>query len=158
MSRRVIRHVAVRDAVSVATAILLIAGQCRAEDTVQIRLHSEDAMVDVEGTATLHDYDLTGHLIGDDVEATVTGVVKSGSVTANLVGKFVPNCGMPRQFMSGSAANDGASTSISMTFHCAGKGGQTVGGEEYQFHLDVTLPAHGLHPPISPDGEAASLE
>jgi hypothetical protein len=158
MSRCIMSRVGTWGTVFVATAILLFAGRCQADERVKIRLYSDDTMVEVEGTATLHDYDLKGHLIGNGVDAIVNGTVKSASVTVDMVGRFVPNCGMPRQFMSGSAANDGASTSISMTFDCASRGGGYNGGEEYQFHLNVTLPAHGLHPPISPDGEAASLE
>jgi hypothetical protein len=158
MSRRAVSHAAALGAMTIVATILLFAGQCRAEDPVKIRLHSEDAMVEVEATAVLHDYDLQGHLVGNGVDAIVTGVVKSGWVTVDLVGVFVPNCGKPRQFMSGAAANEGTSTSIGMTFDCAGKGGNFGGGEEYQFRLEIALPAYGLHPPIAPDGEAASLQ
>jgi hypothetical protein len=131
--------------------------QVSADGIVKVRLTSADTMIDVEGTATLQGQELQGHLVGNGSDVVLTGIVKNHSVSVDVVGKIVPNCLSPRQFMGAIDVNDGASTSIVLTFHCDGKGGGS--GEEYQFRLDLLLPAQPLYaPPPSNSGESANLE
>ena len=120
----------------------LLASPALADSTIKVRLISSGAASEVDGTATLQDQSLHGHLAGNGSNIDLTGVVKNASVSVQLVGKILPNCGLPRQFMGGDGANDGSSTSIALTFDCPGKAGVIGGGEEYQFRLELALPPH----------------
>jgi hypothetical protein len=137
----------------------LPAAKASADNIVKVRLVSGDAMVDVEGTATLKGQSLNGHLIGNGTDVVLTGHIEKRSVRVEVVGKIVPNCGLPRQFMDGIDADEGENTSINMTFECSSKAGNFGGGEDYQFHLNLALPSHPLYSPSpSMSGESASLE
>ena len=133
--------------------------QAMADSTVKVKLVSADAMVEVDGTATLQGQNLRGHLIGDGSDVVLTGLVKNRSVSVDLTGRIVPSCNLNRQSMEGVGVNDHAQTSIDMTFQCSSKAGSFGGGADYRFRLDLTLPQPPLYTPSQSDtGQSASLE
>ena len=114
---------------------------------VKARLSSTNAGEEVSGVLTLNGYDLSGHLSGGGIDVTITGDVKSSSVSVVVTGHISPSCNLNGQSMSGEDPNTGASTSITLDFFCHTKAGNIGGGQDYLYHLELNLPP--LHP-ISP--------
>jgi hypothetical protein len=133
--------------------------QVSADSIVKVRLTSADTMIDVEGTATLQGQNLSGHLTGDGIDVTLTGLIKNGPVSVEAVGRIVPSCSLNRQSMNGIGINNNEATSIDLTFQCSNKAGNFGGGEDYQFRLNLTLPSRPLYSPSSSSlGESVNLD
>jgi PDZ domain-containing secreted protein len=133
--------------------------QVSADSIVKVRLTSADTMIDVEGTATLQGQNLSGHLSGDGIDVTLTGLIKNDPVSVEVVGRIVPSCSLNRQSMNGIGINNNEATSIDMTFQCSSKAGNFGGGEDYQFRLNLALPSRPLYSPSPTNsGESASVD
>ena len=140
-----------------AVAIVLLALACASPanadgSAVKARLSSSNAGEEASGVLTLNGYDLSGHLSGGGIDVTITGTVKSSSVTVLVTGRLNPRCSVHEQSINGSAENKGANTSIQMTFQCV----RAYVGGDYLFQLDLALPPLHLQIPSGPDaGEDA---
>jgi hypothetical protein len=129
-----------------APMLCTTATQAGATD-IKARLSSTNASEEVSGSLRLNGYDLAGHLSGGGIDVTITGTVKSSSVSVVVTGHISPSCNLNGQSMSGEGPNIGASTSITLDFFCHTKAGVIGGGQDYLYHLELNLPP--LHP-ISP--------
>jgi hypothetical protein len=153
-----IRRVSPTAALAASCLILLLAfaGAAQAGSPVKARLSSPGAAEEVTGSLTLDGYILSGRLVGGDIDVTVTGVVKSRAVEVEITGRIVPSCSLNRQSMSGVGNNDGANTSLEMSFQCPTKANGYGGGADYLFRLNVSLPPlHPISPGNSDPGEEA---
>jgi hypothetical protein len=119
---------------------------------VKARLSSTNAAEQVSGVLTLNGYDLAGHLSGGGIDVTITGTVKSSSVSVLVTGRIVSSCSLHDQSMNGEAQNEGTNTSVQMTFQCV----RAYVGGDYLFQLDLDLPPLHLQIPAGADpGEDA---
>jgi hypothetical protein len=137
----------------------LFAPAAQAGDVIKARLVSSSAAEEASGTLTLDGFALAGHLSGEGIDVTISGTVKSSSVSVIVTGRIMPNCSLNRQSMSSEAPNEGAKTSIIFDFTCSTKGGSYGRGDDYLYRLELDLPAHRLEFPIGTDsGESAARE
>src|SRR5690348_15311429 len=82
-----------------AIAIVLLALACASPaiaggSPVKARLSSANAGEEVGGVLTLNGYDLAGHLSGGGINVTITGTVKSSSVSVVVTGHISPSCNL----------------------------------------------------------------
>lgn len=147
-----------------AIAIVLLALACASPaiaggSPVKARLSSANAGEEVGGVLTLNGYDLAGHLSGGGINVTITGTVKSSSVSVVVTGHISPSCNLNGQSMSGDGPNSGASTSITLDFFCHTKAGNIGGGQDYLYHLELNLPPlHPISPGSTDPGEDAAAD
>ncbi len=128
----------------------------RAGDVIKAKLASPGAAEEATGSLTLDGYTLAGHLSGQGIDVTISGTVKSSSVTVIVTGRIMPNCSLNRQSMYGEASNEGAKTSITFDFICSTKGGSYGRGDDFLYRLDLGLPPHHSQFPTGTDpGEDA---
>jgi hypothetical protein len=150
-----------RLAILAASAIPLffaLVAVTQAGSSVAARLSSPNASEEASGTLALDGYNLAGHLTGEGIDVTISGTVKSSSVSVAVAGHIMPSCNLNRQSMSGDGDNLGANTSIALTFSCVTKAGNFGGGQDYLFRLDLQLPPHHLQIPGGDSGESAAIE
>jgi len=123
---------------------------------IKAKLASPGAAEEASGSLTLDGYTLTGHLSGEGIDVTISGTVKSSSVSVLVTGRIMPNCSVNRQSMSGEAANRGTNTSVIFDFTCTTKGGSRGRVDDYLYRLDLGLPPlHPISPGNSDPGEEA---
>ena len=157
-----VRRHRIRLAEAMTVAALLVAPLAlgaqawAAGSAIKARLYSPNAAEEVTGTLTLDGYNLSGHLIGNEIDVTVSGEVKAGGVHVEVLGRILPGCSLNRQSMNGAADNTGINTSVELAFQCPTRANSYGGGADYLFRLDLALPSPHLQIPGDPGEDAAT--